>query len=65
MWRLRHNAPICRRDIVGHLAGALHSASDGSAGKEKLIRKHRGSWQLTPAGEKELNRLELAGTRDG
>jgi hypothetical protein len=27
---------------------------------EKLIRKHRGTWQLTAAGEKELNRLDLA-----
>jgi hypothetical protein len=27
--------------------------------REKLIRKHRGKWELTQAGEKELNRLDL------
>jgi len=27
--------------------------------KEKLIRKNRGGWQLTPAGQKELNRLDM------
>ena len=26
--------------------------------REKLVRKHRGTWQLTPAGEVELNKLD-------
>jgi hypothetical protein len=29
--------------------------------REKLIRKHRGAWQLAGAGEKALTRLDLAG----
>ncbi len=28
--------------------------------REKLIQKHRGTWQCTAAGEKELNRLETS-----
>jgi hypothetical protein len=31
--------------------------------REKLIRKHRGNWQLTPAGEKELNRLDTESSK--
>jgi hypothetical protein len=30
--------------------------------KEKLIRKHRGAWQLTSAGQKELNTLDAKNT---
>lgn len=46
-------------DGKGNPSAMKVSRSADVLAKEKLIQKHRGAWQCTQAGEKELNRLEV------
>ncbi|MDB5615925.1 AAA family ATPase [Tardiphaga sp.] len=51
-------------DAKGQPAAMRVSRACDALAKEKMIVKHRNTWQCTPAGQKELNQLDGAVTRN-